>query len=176
MAQKKFVTREDVICSAQSGDSRNPMQKMEVPFVLRCIHEGISWRSVIAPKLSEWPQYPVARRGRPSAPRPPACSGSRPSPWPARRGGPWPDRSGPAPRPPSRDPQGARARDRAAGLDAHRLPAPGWLLRLDAEGVQGLRPRRRAVRPLRHADRQNEGRREGNVVLSPLPKRLHLVT
>ena len=49
----------------------------------------------------------------------------------------------------------ARARHRAAGLDAPRLRAAGRRQRRDAERVQGLRPRRRAVRPLRHADRED---------------------
>ena len=47
--------------------------------------------------------------------------------------------------------QGSTLRD-------YRLPDGG---RADAEGVQGLRPRRRAVRPLRHADREDARRRRG---------------
>ena len=54
-----------------------------------------------------------------------------------------------------RDPEGARARDRPPGLDALRLPPPGRLRGVDAEGVPGLRPHRRAVRPLRDAARED---------------------
>ena len=61
--------------------------------------------------------------------------------------------------PPPRDPEGARARDRPPGLDALRLPASGRLLGDDAEGVPRLRPHRRAVRPLRHAAREDARRR-----------------
>ena len=68
-----------------------------------------------------------------------------------------------------RDPRGARARHRAAGLDAPRLPAARRRQRRDAERVQGLRPRRRAVRPLRHADREVTRRRPRHVVLPDVP-------
>ena len=40
---------------------------------------------------------------------------------------------------------------------------------LDAARVQGLRPRRRAVRPLRHADREDPRRRPRHVVLPGVP-------
>ena len=63
------------------------------------------------------------------------------------------------------DPEGARARHRPPGLDAHRLPATRRQLGLDAEGVQGLRARRRAVRPLRHADREDPRRGPRHLVL-----------
>ena len=52
-------------------------------------------------------------------------------------------------------------------LTDYRLPDGS--LRLDAEGVQGLRPPRRAVRPLRHAAREDPRRRPGHVVLPDLP-------
>ena len=64
--------------------------------------------------------------------------------------------------------EGARAGDRPARLDAPRLPAPGRRQRRDAARVQGLRPRRRAVRPLRHPDRQDPRRGAGHVVLPEL--------
>ena len=63
----------------------------------------------------------------------------------------------------------ARTGTRPAGLDAPRLPAPGRRQRRDAARVQGLRPRRRAVRPLRHADRQDPRRGSGHLVLPELP-------
>ena len=77
-----------------------------------------------------------------------------------------PERAAP---PSHRDPQGARARDRPAGLDALGLPAPGRLVRLDAEGVPRLRPHRRALRPLRHAVREDPRRRPRHLVLPALP-------
>ena len=43
---------------------------------------------------------------------------------------------------------------------------------LDAEGVQGLRPPRRAVRPLRHAAREDPRRRPRHMVLPALPAAL----
>ena len=67
------------------------------------------------------------------------------------------------------DPPRARARDRAAGRDAPRLRAPGRRARRDAGRVQGLRPRRRAVPALRHADREDRRRGPRHVVLPALP-------
>ena len=52
-------------------------------------------------------------------------------------------------------------------LTDYRLP--GRELGLDAEGVQGLRARRRAVRPVRHAAREDPGRGPRHVVLPELP-------
>ena len=70
---------------------------------------------------------------------------------------------------PPRHPPGARGRASPPGLDAARLPAPGRRHGRDAGRVQGLRPRRRAVRPLRHADREDPRRRARHVVLPELP-------
>ena len=60
---------------------------------------------------------------------------------------------------PPRGADGAAGRDRTAGLDAPRLPPARRRQRRDAARVQGLRTRRRAVRALRHADRQDPRRR-----------------
>ena len=66
----------------------------------------------------------------------------------------------------------ARGGDRPPGLDAPRLRPSRRRLRLDAGRVQGLRARRRAVRPLRHADREDARRRARHVVLSrPVSRR-----
>ena len=52
-------------------------------------------------------------------------------------------------------------------LTDYRLPDGS--VGLDAEGVQGLRPGRRAVRPLRHAAREDPRRRPRHLVLPALP-------
>ena len=59
----------------------------------------------------------------------------------------------------------AGARPRPPGLDAPRLSAPRRQRRLDAGRVPRLRASRRAVRPLRHADRPDAGRGPHDLVL-----------
>ena len=76
-----------------------------------------------------------------------------------------------APPPAPGDQKGARARDRPAGVDAHRLSPARRQLGIDADGVQGLRAHGRAVRPLRHAVREDARRRPRDVVLPALPAR-----
>ncbi len=66
-------------------------------------------------------------------------------------------------------PRRARARPRSAGIDAPRLPPARRQRRLDAGRVPRLRTPRRAVRPLRDADRPHAGRRPHDLVLSHLP-------
>src|SRR2546421_591975 len=63
------------------------------------------------------------------------------------------------------------ARPRPAGIHAARLPPPRRQRRLDAGRVPRLPTPRRAVRPLRDADRPHTGRRPHYVVLSHLPAR-----
>ena len=98
----------------------------------------------------------LRRRGALVRAPPPAAAGRQPRPG----------RAAPAA---SRDPPRARARHPPAGLDALRVPAPRRLVGLDAARVQGLRPRGRALRPLRHADREDARRRPRHLVLPELP-------
>ena len=71
--------------------------------------------------------------------------------------------------PAPRDPEGTRARHRPSGLDADGLPATRRQPGLDAEGVQGLRARRRAVRPLRHTVGEDPRRGPRHLVLPSVP-------
>src|SRR5581483_4237669 len=98
----------------------------------------------------------LRRRGAVARSHPPAAAGGG-----ARAGG--------GSRAPSRDQAGAPGGDPPAGLDAPRLPPPRRGERQRAARVQGVRAGRRAVRPLRHADRQDPGRGKGHVVLPLVP-------
>ena len=94
---------------------------------------------------ADWPESgtstPTRRSGARRSTRsgPPASSRTR-----ARRASP-------------RHPRCAPSRDRASGSDAPRLPHARRRQRRHAARVQGLRPRGRAVRALRHADREDPG-------------------